>query len=226
MSGLFVTGTDTGVGKTHVAAGLVRAARALGHDVVGFKPICCGDRDDAEALWQASGGEAVVELNQVNPVWFRTPAAPYTAALIENRQVDLALLRETAATLHAQHSTVVAEGAGGWAVPILRDFDFADLAAELGWPVLVVAANRLGALNHTLLTVRAIEARGLVCAGVVLNEVTDAEPGSPIATATNRGILETLLACPIWPLGFREAPDAICRDISSVWSDLRHTPSV
>jgi dethiobiotin synthetase len=210
------------VGKTYVSTALVRGARALGHNAVGFKPICCGDRDDAEQLWAASGGDAVVPVNTVNPVWFRTPAAPYTAAIIENRHVDLALIRETATALTAEHAHVIAEGAGGWAVPIEQGLDFGDLAREFGWPVLVVAGNRLGALNHVLLTVRAIEASGLVCSGVILNAPPGTDTASPIALATNRGVLETLLRCPVWPLGLGEAPDEICRAVVREWSDSRH----
>lgn len=81
MAGIFITGTDTGVGKTRVAAMLVRALRAASVDAVGFKPICCGGREDAELLAEASGG--AVALNDVNPVWLRPPVAPYTAAMIE-----------------------------------------------------------------------------------------------------------------------------------------------
>ena len=91
---LFLTGTDTNVGKTYVATRLVRALRKAGADCVGLKPICCGDRSDAEELHRASGD--VLTLNDVNPVWLRPPAAPYTAAMIENRAVDLALIRERA----------------------------------------------------------------------------------------------------------------------------------
>ena len=123
---------------------------------------------------------------------------------------DLALVRESGARLREKHAMVVAEGAGGWEVPIQADFRFSDLAAELGWPVLVVAANRLGALNHVLLTVSAIEARGLRCVGVVLNRLSTQED---VATATNAGVLGTLLTAPIWQLGFGADPAVICGKI-------------
>jgi dethiobiotin synthetase len=195
---LFITGTDTGVGKTYVSAGLVGAARAAGQDCVGLKPICCGERDDAEALRAASGG--ALSLNEVNPVWLRPPVAPYAAAMIESRQVDLALVRETIGAVGARHASVVVEGAGGWLVPITRDYTFADLAVELGWPVLVVAANRLGVLNHALLTLEAIERRGLACAGVVLNEAAQVGEEEQMATVTNLQVLETLTEAPVWGL--------------------------
>lgn len=193
LRSLFLTGTDTDVGKTYVGELLVRALRKRGVDCVGMKPICCGDRGDAERLHAAA--DARISLNDVNPVWLRTPAAPFTASMIENRVVDLALIRETFNRLRAAHESIIVEGAGGWLVPITADYFVSDLAADFGLPVAVVVSNRLGAINHTLLTVEAIAARGLTCAGIFLNHV--AEPGSEIATTTNRGVLESILKVPI-----------------------------
>jgi dethiobiotin synthetase len=188
---LFVTGTDTDVGKTWVAVELVKAWRAAGGDVVGMKPIACGDRTDAELLQAASGGGD--GINEVNPVWFRPAVAPYTAAMIEERAVDLALVRETYKNLRSHHASVVVEGAGGWMVPILSEYAVANLAVELGVPVLVVAANRLGVLNHALLTVEAVIGRGLKCVGVILNNPISGEPGDA-ARVPNGGVLEDLLS--------------------------------
>ena len=187
--GLFLTGTDTNVGKTYVAALLIKALRAQGLDAVGMKPICCGERSDAEALHTAS--QERISLNAVNPIWLRTPAAPYTAAIIENRPIDLALVRENFATLRAAHGPVIVEGVGGWRVPITESFFVSDLAVEFGLPVAVVVANRLGALNHALLTVESIRACGLSCAGIIFNDLADSPPD--VATATNRSVLESLL---------------------------------
>lgn len=191
---LFLTGTDTGVGKTYVASLLVRALRKKGVDAVGMKPLCCGDRTDAEVLHEASGGEA--DLADINPIWFRTPAAPYTASIIENRLIDLDLIREAFQRLRSRHEALIVEGVGGWMVPITREYLVSDLAAELGLPVGVVVANRLGAINHTLLTLQAIQAKGLSCAGVILNGISSIA-GEEIPTATNRGILETLMEAPV-----------------------------
>jgi dethiobiotin synthetase len=194
--GCFLTGTDTGVGKTHVAALLVKTRRRRGIDCVGMKPICCGARRDAELLHAASDG--AIALNDVNPVWLRTPAAPYTAAMIENRPIDVALVKSTFANLRSVHDSIIVEGVGGWLVPITREYFVSDLAAEIGLPIVVVAANKLGALNHTLLTVEAIRARGLTCAGIILNHV---EPplgaNLRIVTTTNRSVLESLVDLPI-----------------------------
>ena len=195
----FVTGTDTGVGKTYATARLIRRLRTQGLDTVGFKPICCGSREDAEILRGAA--DDVLALNEVNPVWLRTPAAPYTAAMIENRSVDLALIRETFAGLRARHGSVLVEGVGGWLVPIARDYTVADLAAEFALPVIVVVKNRLGALNHAALTVHHLRSLGLACAGLILNDGLPAaeDAGEPqgIAMTTNQAILEDLLQLPV-----------------------------
>jgi dethiobiotin synthetase len=189
---LFLTGTDTNVGKTYVASLLVRALRAAGRDCVGLKPICCGDRGDAEALHAASHGAS--PLNDINPVWLRPPAAPYTASMIENRVIDLDLIREAFGRARSAHESLIVEGAGGWLVPITRTFFVADLAVEMGLPVAIVVANRLGAINHTLLTLESVRARGLDCAGLILNRLT---PEDDLAVTTNRAVLEELAGVPI-----------------------------
>jgi len=192
---LFLTGTDTNVGKTYVAARLVTALRNAGRPCVGFKPICCGPRDDAEALHAASGG--AVSLNDVNPVWLRPAMAPYTAAMIENRMIDLALIHETFTRLRGAHDSMIVEGVGGWRVPIAKDYFVSDLAADFGLPVAVVVANRLGALNHASLTVESIRARGIECAGIILNQTFPQEGEALIVTSTNAAVIEDLLHAPI-----------------------------
>jgi dethiobiotin synthetase len=102
-------------------------------------------------------------------------------------------MRERFARIRRERVSMIVEGVGGWLVPILRDYSIADMAAEMGMPVVVVAANRLGVINHTLLTVRAIQERGLRCAGVILNNTEKSDP----ATTTNRAVLEHLLEVPI-----------------------------
>ncbi len=181
-----------------MTAALLRGLRARGIAAVGFKPICCGGREDAEILSAAADG--ALTLNEVNPVWLRTPSAPAVAAMIENRPVDLALIREVYAGLRAAHPSVLVEGVGGWLVPIAPGFTVADLAAECGLPVIVVVANRLGALNHAALTVRDIAARGLACAGLMLNDPFPPDrigPEEEIARTTNGPFLEDWLGVPI-----------------------------
>ncbi len=188
---LFVTGTDTGVGKTHVARLLVEALRNEGVDAVGYKPVACGDREDAVILGQVSGGLAV---DKVNPVYLKTPVAPYVAGLLENRTVSPDELVSGYRNLAGAHEVVIVEGAGGWEVPVAPGYRISGLAAALGLPVLVVAANRLGALNHMLLTVEAIRSRGLVCAGLVLNQLDDE---LDTAMITNKGVIEDLAGVPL-----------------------------
>lgn len=190
---LFVTATDTGAGKTYFTSLLIRALRRAGLDTVGFKPVCCGGREDAEEIERACGSE--LSLNQINPVWMRAPAAPYAATLIENRPVDLDLIRDTYASLRKSHDSLVVEGIGGWLVPITRDYFVSDLARDLGLPVAVVVGNRLGALNHTLLTVRSIQSLGIPIHGLVLNNLE--APSADPATTTNRALLEDLLNVPV-----------------------------
>jgi dethiobiotin synthetase len=192
---LFLTGADTNVGKTYVAVRLVRALRAAGRDCVGMKPICCGARSDAELLHAAS--DAAIPLDDVNPVWLRAPTAPLIAAMVENRTIDLAIIRETFARLSAGNRPIIVEGVGGWRVPIAREFFVSDLAAEMRLPVAVVVANRLGAVNHTLLTVESIRAMGLECAGIILNQAASAGVGEGIAIRTNRAILEEIAGVPV-----------------------------
>jgi dethiobiotin synthetase len=191
---LFLTGTDAGVGKTHTAVELLRAARAIGLHCAGMKPICCGDRNDAERLLAASSEGLTID--ELNPVWLKTPAAPLSASLIEQVAIEEQRLVDALHELEERFDFVLVEGVGGWLVPIRRDFFVSDLAAQMKLPVLIVTQNRIGCLNHTMLTVRSIVEHGLVCAGVVLNEaaaVTD------IASTTNADILRQMLDVPILP---------------------------
>jgi dethiobiotin synthetase len=169
--GLFVTGTDTGVGKTVIACGLARGLRQSGVDVGVMKPCETGvgpsGPEDAGALRAAAGVEDPIE--DICPQSFALPAAPSVAAQVEGRVVDLERIRLASKTLAARHDFLLVEGAGGWLVPITPAFAMADLAAELGYPVLVIARASLGTINHTLLTLESIERRGLPLAGVVVN---------------------------------------------------------
>lgn len=187
----FVTGTDTGVGKTHIARLLLEALRQAGIDAVGYKPVACGDREDGRILAAISGGLAV---DDVNPVYLKTAVAPYVAGLLENQRVDPEALLAGFHKLAAAHAMVVVEGVGGWEVPLAAHYRVSDLARDLALPVILVAANRLGALNHILLTVNAIRAKGLACAGIFLNQLDDE---LDTAMITNKGVLEDLTGIPL-----------------------------
>jgi len=187
----FITGTDTGVGKTHLTRLMVESLRAEGRNAVGFKPVSCGDRDDGRILAEASGN---LPLDEVNPLHFASPVAPYVAALLENKSIDPAALVDSYLKFSEGRDIVLVEGAGGWEVPIRESYFISDLAKDLGLPVILVAANRLGALNHILLTLGAIKAKGLTCAGIILNQLED-EMDTPMIT--NKGILTSLTGTPV-----------------------------
>ncbi|MEO5720737.1 MAG: dethiobiotin synthase [Chthoniobacterales bacterium] len=189
---LFLTGTDTGVGKTFTAVALLRFLRAQGVRCAGFKPICCGDRQDAEMLLAASSDGLTID--EVNPVWLKTPAAPWPAAMEEGVTIESSRLLVGLADLQERFDFVLVEGVGGWLVPIGPQYFVSDLAVEMGLPVMVVAMNRLGCLNHTLLTVRSVVASGLSCRGVVLNSL---EQTPDVALGTNRDVLEKTAGVPI-----------------------------
>ncbi len=175
---VFVTGTDTGVGKTHVSAALLRAAQASGLRVCGYKPVASGcERDaggqlrneDALALLAASGADEAYEA--VNPYAFEPPLAPHIAAREAGVEVELRVLDAAVDRLADRHDWLLVEGAGGWRVPLNDAADFADWVGARGWPVLLVVGMRLGCVSHALLTAESIRARGLRLAGWVANEL-------------------------------------------------------
>jgi dethiobiotin synthetase len=187
----FITGTDTNVGKTYFSRLFIQALREARVDAVGFKPVCCGERDDALHLAEASGG---LDVETVNPLWLKAPVAPKVAAMLSNAEINPGSLVASGKTLEKQHQTIVIEGAGGWRVPLAKDYDMADLAADFGLPVIVVVANRLGALNHTILTVEDIRASDLEVAGIVLNNLQEEQDTAAI---TNKGVIEEMTGAPI-----------------------------
>jgi dethiobiotin synthetase len=187
--GIFFTGTDTGCGKTYVTNLVVRALRNARVDAVGYKPLCCGDRGDVENLRLAS--DELVSLDEINPIWLRTPAAPHVAAMFENQSIDLSLIQAGFQHLRSKSSLVIVEGVGGWQVPIRgMDYTVAHMARDLDLPVIVVVGNRLGALNHTILTIQSMRTFGIEPAGLVFNNLLDE---LDTATITNKGIIEDLM---------------------------------
>ncbi len=187
----FITGTDTDVGKTYVTRLMIESLRAEGKDAVGFKPVSCGDRVDATILAEVSGN---LPIEQINPLHFNSALAPHVAALLENTSIEPADLVSSFRSFAETHETVLVEGAGGWEVPITESYFISDLAKDLNLPVILIAANRLGALNHILLTLAAIKTKGLTCAGIVLNQLED-EMDTPMIT--NKGILELITDVPL-----------------------------
>lgn len=211
---LFVTGTDTAVGKTHTAVQLLRLLRQSGLRCAGMKPLCCGDRHDAELLLAA--GSDGLSIDEVNPVWLKTPAAPLTASRLEQTAIDLEKIMRALRALQSRVDHVIVEGVGGWLVPIRADYFVGDLAAELNLPVLVVADNRLGCLNHVMLTVRSIAQHELRCVGVALNALSGA---TDIAVATNAEILASILDIPVLS-GLSESMSELPTDWSRIISAI------
>jgi dethiobiotin synthetase len=176
---VFITGTDTGIGKTVIGCALVRALRAEGAQVAVMKPVASGAtrtpsglrNADALALIKATGAGARVRYEVVNPYCFEPAVSPDIAAEEAGIEVDLRKIREKFSALAAQADWVVVEGAGGWLAPIGPRRTMANLALALAVPVLVVVGLRLGCLNHAQLTRLAIEARGASFAGWVGNGI-------------------------------------------------------
>ena len=204
--GLFVTGTDTGVGKTVIASALLLALGGDGRAVVGMKPVAAGRErgrsPDVEALKRASTRHPPAQL--VNPYAFDPAVAPHIAAELAGVSIDIEIIARAFEELSRRADVVVVEGIGGFFVPLNERQTTADLAKRLGLPVLLVVGMRLGCLNHALLTRRGIEAVGLRCAGWVANCI---EPEMPQLEANIRA-LKARLACPLWAVvPFQAHPD-------------------
>jgi dethiobiotin synthetase len=193
LPGLFVVGTDTGVGKTHVASALARSWSRAGHRVGVLKPVASGAKltegrlvsDDAERLIEAVGGG--IPHERVAPIVFEEPLAPPVAARRRGEPLTmeqiLRAVEESLTWWGDQAEVMVAEGVGGLLCPLAEGATIADLAIFLDYPILIVAHRGLGTLNHSLLTVEAARSRGLRVAGIVLN---GARPtADPIVEASN-----------------------------------------
>ncbi len=193
--GYFVTGTDTGVGKTRVAVALIRALRARGLRVAAMKPVSAGSapgelNGDVVALVQAANVDA--DVCDVNPYALAEPIAPHIAAQRAGVRIDLEVIAAAYSRLAARADVVVVEGAGGWRVPLNEHEDMADLAQRLGQPVVLVVGLRLGCLSHAMLTAESVASRRLPWAGWVGNHI---EPAMPYA-AENVAALHARLPGP------------------------------
>jgi len=209
--GLFVTGTDTNVGKSLAACALVRILRGQGLDAVGFKPVATGRAGvswgDAVALYEAS--DQAEPLEELCPLRFALPLAPTIAALAQGLEPDMEVARRAFTRLCRRHSAIIVEGIGGVLVPLDRHTLVLDFAAQTGFPLLIVCRAGLGTINHTLLTVREIERRGLPVAGIIMNVTR------PLDGALANGAREEIerisgskVIATIAFLGLEEGPDA------------------
>jgi dethiobiotin synthetase len=198
MRGIFLAGTDTGVGKTRIAVGLVRLLRAAGVRVAGMKPVAAGIEPgaaanaDVDALARADG--LALPLRDRNPYAFAAPIAPHLAARDAGVAIELAAIAAAWSRIAQAADTIVVEGAGGVLVPLGPDLDMLDIARRLRLPVLLVVGVRLGCLNHALLSARAISDRGLPLAGWVANRI---DPHMARGD-DNVAELKARLAAPMW----------------------------
>lgn len=181
-TGFFITGTDTNVGKTTVALGLMTALQQQGLTVAAFKPVSAGctrtadglRNDDAVRLMQQASVD--IPYDTVNPYAFEPPIAPHIAASKTNTRIDLGVVKKAYLEIAETVDIVIVEGAGGWLVPVNEQETMADLAATLGLPVINVVGIRLGCLNHALLTTQAIKSCSLPIAGWVANHLSHETP--------------------------------------------------
>jgi dethiobiotin synthetase len=219
MRGLFMTGTDTGVGKTYASCAVIAALRSRGITVFPFKPVAAGAtqvgtrwiNEDTQALLGASGLEEG-EAARVTPILLREAMAPHIAAAREGVVIDVSALHAAFLRGAAGSDFAVVEGVGGFCVPLGERHDTVDLARELALPVVLVVGMRLGCLNHALLTASAIRAAGLTLAGWIANELNPPMYG----IEENIGTLRARLAAPLLarlPWSAAAAPAELARRI-------------
>lgn len=201
MNGVFITGTDTGVGKTVVAGGLAATLRRRGASVGVMKPFATGAvrRDgklvSTDALFLKAAAKTDDPLDLINPICLEEPLAPAVAARRQGVAVDMGAVRRGFETLCERHEFVVVEGVGGIAVPVTESLLVAHLREWFPLPMWVVARPELGTVNHTLLTVRFAQAHGWDVAGIVLNGLEPESAG--IAETTNPGVIEQWTGIPV-----------------------------
>jgi dethiobiotin synthetase len=213
---LFITGSDTGVGKTFVACALATLLRHRGRRVAVMKPIETGverEPEDAVRLRQAADDPA--PLDDVCPYRLRAPLAPAVAARQEGVTIDIDRLVRLAARRAAAADVLLVEGAGGLLVPIVGRITYLDLAARLDAPLLIVGANRLGTINHCALTARVASEAGLRVSGFVLSQPS---PVTDASASSNAEMIATLTGLPCWGV----LPHAT--SVESVVSALRVPP--
>ncbi len=218
--GVFITGTDTGVGKTFVSALLLKALLGRGVDAAYVKTAATGvvDGHCEDVSFVVKYGGASGDLNDLCPVLLKIPASPYASALAENTSVDLNAIMNAVARARSAHEFVVVEGVGGLLVPLTRDRMVSDLIAELGLPVLVVARPGLGTVNHTLLTLDKLKTSGIPAMGFVTSGAFDATDPTIVS---NPALIEQFSGVPF--LGNVPPCDNLDHDFSAWTTYLEKT---
>jgi len=224
-AGVFVTGTDTGVGKTWACIGLLAALRRQGCRVAGMKPIASGCEEtpaglrNEDALLLQQHSALALPYERVNPCRYAPPIAPHIAALRVGREISIAAILQTFEGLRREADFVVVEGVGGWRVPLGPERTLADLAHAMRLPVLLVVGLRLGCLNHALLSAEAIRADGLELKGWIANRL---EPGYETLPETLETLSRGLGAPPLGLLPFVSPPPPADRLADSLEEAVRH----
>jgi dethiobiotin synthetase len=175
VNGVFITGTDTGVGKTLAACAWIHAVKGTGRRCGAMKPIAAGGTEDTDAILRALDWPPE-RATLVTPILLREAIAPHIAARLEGREIDIGLALANLARIAAESDYVVVEGVGGFCVPLGDAQDTVDMARDFALPVAMVVGMRLGCLNHAMLTAQAIERAGLRLCGWIASCVTPAMP--------------------------------------------------
>jgi len=197
---LFVTGTDTGVGKTVITAGLLAIFRKKGYKTLAVKPLQTGAYRrqgrllSPDVMFYEGVGSLEEPAAVLNPVSLEPPAAPWVASLLSKTPIDLHKVYQTVKEVQERYDLVIMEGAGGLCVPIQRSFLTADFIKELGCPIIIVARGSLGTINHTLLTVRYAQSRGIPVLGVVVNGL---KPEADPVENLNPWVIKELCGVPL-----------------------------
>ncbi|MBI4398665.1 MAG: dethiobiotin synthase [Candidatus Omnitrophica bacterium] len=199
--GIFIIGTDTGVGKTVIAAGLTLVLRAKKRRVGVMKPVATGcfsrgqELVSSDTLFLLEAGGEDTNRETVNPIRFRNPLAPLAAARAEGRSIDTSQILRAYEELHEHFDFVIVEGIGGLMVPFTESYFVSDLIREFQLPVLIVSRTKLGTINHTLLTIEAAKSRGLNVAGIIFNNFRESDLG--LDEQTSPKIISDLSRVPV-----------------------------
>jgi dethiobiotin synthetase len=201
--GFFITGTDTGVGKTIIAGAIIKALGLMGLKAGGMKPIESGCSREGKVLIPFDGmflkqtARMDEPISLITPCCFETPLAPLPASELELKKISIPSIRNAFARLSLKYDAMVVEGIGGLLVPIRKNYTVLDLAEELGLPIIVVAKPGIGTINHTMLTVNYALSQGLDVAGVIVNY--SMQPENSLAEKTNPKLLSQI--CPVPVIG-------------------------
>lgn len=201
--GIFITGTDTGVGKTLVAGAIADGLRKKGVSVGVYKPVVSGCSKQngrwiaEDTLFLKKCARVTDSPEEISPFCFRYPLAPMVAAEKEKRKISFREIRYGLSRIQKKYDFVIVEGVGGLMVPVAPSKTVVDLIAMCGYPVLVVGRLGLGTLNHTLLTLSELKKSGLKVAGVVLNQNLNNQGKGP-AEKTNQKVLQSMVKVPVW----------------------------